>query len=93
MTRVDIGIQRGSWRAAIVQVGLLTWQGCPVVKNKPGESSCCIQILDLRLLIVYPWINDVTSLSLAFLNYKMGKMLIKIRNSEFQGGTNYVTHA
>lgn len=93
MARVDVGIQRASWRAAIVRVGSLTWQGYSVVKNKLGSQVCCIQILDPRLLIVYPWLNDVTSLSLAFLNYKMGKMVIKIRSSEVQGGTNYVTHA
>lgn len=67
--------------------GLLSGQ------EQAGESGCCIQIPDPCLLIVYPWVNDVTSLSLAFLNYKMGKMVIKIRSSEVQGGTNYVTHA
>lgn len=67
--------------------GLLSGQ------EQAEESGCCIQIPDPRLLIVYPWVNDVTSLSLAFLNYKMGKMVIKIRSSEVQGGTNYVTHA
>lgn len=79
------GSNRSGWLTNLA--GLLSGQ------EQAGESGCCIQILDPRLLIVYPWVNDVTSLSLAFLNYKMGKMVIKIRSSEVQGGTNYVTHA
>lgn len=79
------GSNRAGWLTNLA--GLLSGQ------EQAGESGCCIQILDPRLLIVYPWVNDVTSLSLAFLNYKMGKMVIKIRSSEVQGGTNYVTHA